>query len=147
MRFLFLICVCAGFFFPACSRKDEIPPGVMPAPRMTEVLFDVMRADQFLVNFVFIRDTSLNKRNESIRLYRDIFRSHHTTREEFQQSMNYYLAHPRQFRSILDSISAKSPEPPPAPEIVPQPGVIAKDTLAKKDSVFRGRKGIPLKVN
>lgn len=119
----------------------------MPAPRMTEVLFDVMRADQFLVNFVFIRDTSLNKRNESIRLYRDIFRSHHTTREEFQQSMNYYLAHPRQFRSILDSISAKSPEPPPAPEIVPQPGVIAKDTLAKKDSVFRGRKGIPLKVN
>ncbi|MFZ9387048.1 MAG: DUF4296 domain-containing protein [Chitinophagaceae bacterium] len=147
MRFLFLICVCTGFLFPACSRKDEIPPGVMPAPRMTEVLFDVMRADQFLASFVFSRDTSSNKRKESIKLYRDIFRSHHTTREEFQQSINYYLAHPRQFRSILDSISAKKQETPPAPEIVPQPEVITKDTLAGKDSVTKRRKGIPLEVN
>jgi len=112
MRFLLL----TGFLFfllTSCSRKEATPAGVLPVAKMKDVLWDVMRADQFLANFVFSRDTSVNKRTASIRLYRQVFRIHGVTHESFQQSLDYYLAHPAMFKVILDSVTAKSPDLPP----------------------------------
>lgn len=91
----------------ACSSREHLPAGVLPAEKMESLLWDLMRADQFLSDYVLSKDTSLNKSSESIKLYRQIFMIHGVTKQEFRESMIYYKAHPVQLKAIMDSVSNK----------------------------------------
>lgn len=97
----------------SCGKKDPVPPGVLPPPKMQAVLWDLMRADQFLGDYVLNKDTSLNKVNESLRYYRQIFALHKISKEEFEKSFTWYQQHPQQFRALMDSIAAPPKEAPP----------------------------------
>ena len=73
---------------------------------MQQVLWDISRADLFVADYLLRKDSTLDRRAESIKLYQEIFRINHTTKEEFQQSLLFYEAHPALFKPILDSISS-----------------------------------------
>lgn len=141
MKALLLICY-SSLLFLACTKKEKIPEGVLPEEKMQALLWDVMRADQFLANFVLSRDTTLDKRRESINLYRRIFRAHDVSQKDFQQSMAYYSAQPGRLKTLMDSVSALSLRRPAAP-------VDSKVTTppARKDSLPRKRTLKPVKVN
>jgi hypothetical protein len=141
MKGLVLICSCSLVLW-ACSGKEKIPAGVLPEKKMQAVLLDIMRADQFLANFVLNRDTSLDKREESIKLYRRIFRSHTVSKEDFQQSMIYYSAHPALLKTLMDSVSALSIRRPEAQVETP-----VRAPSVKKDSVPGKKKLKPLPGN
>ncbi len=109
-------------------------------------MWDMIRADQFLANFVFIRDTFVNKVAESHRLYDNIFSIHQVTEEEFRRSYEYYSTRPQLMKSLMDSVVLIKPAIPennpaepliePKPDtatINPQPAI--PDTLKKKKGI------------
>ena len=89
MRYFFSFILLSSFLILSC-RSDKQREGILPEKKMRVVLWDMTRADQFLTDFVFSRDTSLNKLDESLKMYNRIFAIHQVTKEEFRQSFQYY---------------------------------------------------------
>lgn len=114
MRLLLPVCVMMVLLI-ACSTKDKVPGNVLPPAKMQAVLWDMMRADQFLSDYVLNRDTSTNKEKESIKLYSRIFTFHNISREEFKISFNYYRSHPKALQPLMDSMSKQSLAAPTLP--------------------------------
>jgi hypothetical protein len=139
MRAGLLIC-CAWFLFAGCKSRDHIPGSILPQKKMQAVLWDMMRADQFLSYYVLNKDSSLKSETESIKLYNQIFLIHKIDKELFQKSLSFYRSHPALLKVIMDSIS-RTPATIPATNIKPKP---IRDTAlqAKRDTI---RKDIPRK--
>lgn len=93
------------FFVSSCSEKDKIPSDVLPKDKMQTVLWDMIRADQFLQNYVFAKDTSSKKKEESIKLYQQVLSIHGISKEKFEKSFLYYKSNPQLIQSIMDSLS------------------------------------------
>jgi len=141
MKNLLLIC-SFPLLLISCSRKEEVRDDVLPEKKMQVVLYDLMRVDQFLAGFVFSHDTSLNKRVESIKLYKRVFETHQVSRDDFQKSMTFYRSHPELFKVLLDSVSALALRRPSVPAVVPvTPSPSARDSGVPK------RKLRPAKIN
>lgn len=128
-----------------CGGRNKVPDDILPPVKMQAVMWDMIRADQFLGSYAFIKDTSLNKKNESIKLYARVMDLHKISQEKFQKSFAYYEARPALMRMIMDSLS----QPPKAiaakPVEITEPVTTdtAKTILApgtiKKDSTPRFR--------
>lgn len=132
-----LLLLLAGI--TACSDKNKLPKDVLPQPKMKAVMWDMIRAGDFLNNYVFYRDTAVDKIAESRKWNEKIFQIHHITREQFNKSYDYYQRHPQLMKTVMDSISKIKVEAPPAPPVTTFP----KDSLAVKkrlDSLKRVRR-------
>ena len=109
-----------------------MPKGVLPRKKMQEVMWDMIRAGEFLNSYVFNKDTSLDKIAESQKWHNKIYQLHKITKRDFDRSYAYYESHPVLMRAILDSLSKKQAQP----KIPPGQGTqISKDSLNKKDSI------------
>ena len=104
--------ICLAFIQLCCNNNSNVPADILPAPQMQVVLWDMMRADRFLTDYVLNRDTSLNRKSASIKLYQQVFAIHGITKETFQKSFSYYQAHPALLQGIMDSLNNKSREAP-----------------------------------
>jgi hypothetical protein len=80
---------------------------------MREVMWDMIRADQYVTDFL-IRDSSKKKKDESVKLYDEIFRLHKITADEFKKSLAYYSSRPDLMRPIIDSLATRKNEFSPA---------------------------------
>lgn len=103
---------CISFLFIAlilcsCFGKNRIPGDVLPQKEMVSVLWDLLRADEFLSAYVLPRDTSRNKSEETTRYYEEIFKLHQTDKKAFQKSFTFYQSHPAVMKELLDSLNAK----------------------------------------
>ena len=85
-----------------------------------------MRADQYVAAFL-LKDSTYHKKDESIRLYEEIFHIHKITREKFKASFDYYSSRPDLFRPIIDSLAQRKIEPPHPRSTRP----VRKDSLIK----------------
>ena len=140
MRRCFLV-MLSLFLLLSCTNKKDIPAGIIGREKMEQVLWDLMRADQFLGNYVFTHDSTKDRTKESLLYYERIFRLHQTNREEFEKSFAWYRAHPALFKDIMDSLSAPTiagGQDMPAPVVTtPDTGVkknVSIDTVRKKKS-------------
>lgn len=111
--------------FISCSRKDQ-KKNILPEKEMREVMWDLMRADQYVAAFL-PHDSAHNKRDQSIKLYEEIFQIHKITREQFKTSFDYYSSRPDLFQPIVDSLAQKKFESPHARP----PRAVRKDSLTK----------------
>jgi Domain of unknown function (DUF4296) len=91
-----------------CKSRTGIPGNILSPAKMQEVIWDMTRADLFLADNLK-KDSTLDKKMESIKLYQQIFRIHQVSKEEFQQSLSFYKTHPVYFKPVLDSLSTFSP--------------------------------------
>lgn len=98
---IFLLLTAVVF---SCADKDKLPPGVLPEPKMQEVLWDMIRASDFLNNYVFYKDANTDKAAESLKWNEKVFEIHKITREQFITSYHYYQQHPRKMKALMDSI-------------------------------------------
>jgi hypothetical protein len=118
-RLLFVFSLMAG-----CKNKDRIPQGVLPHDKMQAVLRDMMRADQFLSDYVVSKDSALNKDSVRIEYYKQVFAIHKISKNEFGQSFAWYKNHPAHLQPVMDSISnTKAP-------VAERPPFKVKDTAA-----------------
>jgi hypothetical protein len=138
-----IVVVVAAFFVFSCRKKNNVPAGILSQRKMQLIMWDMMRADQFLADFVLNNDSMLNKRDVSIKYYQQIFSVHKISEQDFQKSLYYYRTHPSLFKTIMDSLSQV---PGDAPTQVVNP-VVANDSTPVKpvnplpaDSSFRVRK-------
>ena len=100
-----LLIFCFPLIFISCKKKDKIPENILAPKKMQAVLWDIMRADKFLTDFVLNKDTLLDKKSESIKLYQQVLSIHNIDKEKFKKSFIYYQAHPLFLKEIMDSIS------------------------------------------
>lgn len=100
---LVLLCAC---FFLSCGG-DKVPSGILPPQQMETIIWQLMQTDEFVVN-TFVRDSTKNLTTERIRRYRQVFQLNNTSKETFQKSYEYYMAHPGVTKTMLDSLSARA---------------------------------------
>jgi Domain of unknown function (DUF4296) len=113
MRKLIVLIIISSTVLVACAGKDKVPDGILPAPKMQEVLWDMVRVGEFLNSFVFFKDSTINKATESQKWYDKVYEVHQISKEEFDKSYIFYKDHPLLMKEILDSLSRKTiPSPP-----------------------------------
>lgn len=101
MRTILLLLIV--FSISACIQNNKIPNGIISQEEMRKIMWDMMRADAYVADFV-MKDSALDKKNESIILYEKIFTIHATTKETFQKSIAFYESRPDLLKTITDSL-------------------------------------------
>lgn len=124
---------------PGSGGRDPLPPAKMQA-----LLWDMMRADQFISDFVINKDTSRKRETESRAIYPQILQWHKVTAEEFRYSLDYYRDRPDLLKPIMDSLSLPprsvltGPEGgPPKPVNISDEAPAAPPVQINKDSMRR----------
>jgi len=145
MRRRLFIIFCL-FIITGCKNKDRIPAGILPQKKMQAIVWDMMRADQFLTDYVLNKDTSLDKRMQRIKLYSKVFSIHQVSKEQYEESFSYYKSHPALFKILMDSLSHPKAEAPTEMINPPMPRDSFQQPIPKTpkgDSItpFRKRKG------
>ncbi|TMI94953.1 MAG: DUF4296 domain-containing protein [Bacteroidetes bacterium] len=100
MRFFLFIIITLNF---ACIKGNKIPKDVIPQNQMRKIMWDLMRADAYVTDFV-MKDSTRNQKEESTKLYERIFDIHATTLETFKKSLVFYQSRPDLFKAISDSL-------------------------------------------
>jgi Domain of unknown function (DUF4296) len=121
-----LLIICCSIIIAGCKNKNSVPAGIIPQKKMQAIIWDMMRADQFLTDFVLNKDTSLDKRTESIRLYTQVFTIHQISKEQYEESFSFYKTHPALFKAIMDTLSQPKTAETPT-EMIKQP--VPEDSL------------------
>ena len=125
------------FFAAGCKNKNNIKSEVLPQSKMQSLIWDMMRADQFLADYVVNKDTSLSKATESLKYYQQIFAIHKVSKEDFEQSFSYYKSHPALLKEIMDSINSSSRND----IAVPLQSESHTDTVISKPDTLRQKPG------
>jgi len=126
-----LLIICCFLIIDGCKNKNRIPADIIPQKKMQAVLWDMMRADQFLSDFVLNKDSSLDKRTESIKLYSRVFAIHHISKEQYERSFSFYKTHPALFKLLMDSLSTAKAEAPTEMITQPVPADSLRSSLRK----------------
>ncbi len=95
---------CMAVLLFSCSGSKQ---KVLPVNTMKQVVWDMMKADEWFAR-IRMQDSTAQKKREDIRLYEQVFSIHHITREQFYQSYRYYETHPVQLKELLDSVESLS---------------------------------------
>ena len=74
---------------------------------MEKVLWDMIQADRFSVQFLAKDSAKINVKEETFKLYEQIFRIHQTNREEFTKSFKYYMDRPELNQALYDSMNVR----------------------------------------
>lgn len=98
VAFIFLI-----LSFTACINNKKIPEGIIGQNEMRKLMWELMCADAYVLDFV-MKDSSRNQKQESAILYEKIFSLHSTTKETFQKSLAFYESRPDLLKTITDSL-------------------------------------------
>ena len=121
----------------SCRSKEEIPADIIPEAKMEAILWDMIRADQFLTSYVFYKDSSVDQNTHSIRLYQQVLTLHNTDRDDFEKSFSFYKSHPELLKQVLDSLNK------PGRDIVTEEKAV--DTVvnfSSTDSVLKRRDSV-----
>lgn len=97
-----VIFIATVLILSACSGRTKVPDNVIPQNKMYLILWDLSRADA-LIN-ITIKDSTVDKKAESIKLYEQVFAIHNITREEFERSLDFYKRNPEILKVLMDSL-------------------------------------------
>lgn len=91
----------------ACRNTSASGREILPQDTMRAVLWEMFEADAYNDTRAA---TDSNFRHDSAfaSLYTDIFKVHHVTREQFQDSYDYYMAHPEILRRMIDTLADRT---------------------------------------
>lgn len=90
-------------FLGSCIQDEKIPEGIIPQNQMRKLMWDMMRADAYVADFI-LKDSTKNKVRESAILYEQIFKLHNVTHEKFKKSISFYESRPDLLKTITDSL-------------------------------------------
>ena len=131
MRLAALICVLY-LLGTACKKKNAVPGGIIQQKQMQAIMWDMMRADQFVTDYIINRNPGANRAAESFRYYQQIFAMHKVSRDQFENSFTWYNDHPDMFKEIMDSV-AVMPGIQSTPSIL-SPGANAGSLSKQRDT-------------
>jgi hypothetical protein len=106
MRIIYLLSLLL-FIFSSCNQGNKIPKEVIDRQHMQELMWDMLRADVFLIDYAGKNDTAFNRSKESIAFYQKVLTLHNTSKEEFKKSLDWYQQHPKEMKVILDTLQSR----------------------------------------
>lgn len=104
MRVLLLCCLLIA---ASCGKKEKIPEGIMPVPQMTNVLWDLMLADEIVASQYPV-DTGNIRFDTSLVLYSQVAKAHNTTQKQFKQSLQFYKTRPDLMQVMIDTLTTRA---------------------------------------
>jgi hypothetical protein len=110
MKFLLLI-VIGITMIVSCKGKDGIPNNMIGKEKMQAILEDMMRADQFFIDYIVNKDSTFDQQKGFTSFYQQILDIHDVSRDKFSKSFAYYRSNPELLKTIMDSISKIAPIP------------------------------------
>jgi Domain of unknown function (DUF4296) len=123
MKRLTIVSFFILLFLSGCKKKKNVPSDILPTAKMESLLWDMMRADQFVSIYALAKDTSLKKEIELKKWYTRVFAFHKISEADFQRNFKYYKSHPALLQQVMDSRYKKQYEvqssTPPAPPVTP----------------------------
>ena len=131
-----LLYITMIFALLACSKKKKLPEDIIAQPKMQAIVWDLLRAGEFLNGYVLFRDTNVKAAEVSEKWFDKVYAIHQVTREQFNKSYEYYRTHPPVMRELLDSLAKK-----PAPAVANDPSIYHQSRTpdtAKKAPVIPG---------
>lgn len=115
-------------FIVACSEQKRAD--VLPQDKMREVMWDMIKAGEFLDGYVFGRDSIKNKAALAAAWNNKVYELHRITKDQFDKSYSYYKDHPALMKGILDSLGKRNaPVPVAAADSTIKPGLPVKDSV------------------
>ena len=90
----------------ACNSKQELPKDILPEAKMRTVLWDLMRADEW-VTYEQTKDSTVDRYKRSIELYQKVFQVNGITDSQFKKSFRYYQTRPNLLKPLFDSLQRK----------------------------------------
>jgi hypothetical protein len=106
MRIIYLLSLLLIIFI-SCKKGNKTPKEIIDRPHMQELMWDMLRADVFLIDYAGKGDTAFNRSKESILFYQRVLALHNTSKDEFKKSLNWYQQHPDEMKVILDTLQAR----------------------------------------
>ena len=105
---------------------------MLPQNEMRKIMWDLMRADAYVSDFI-MKDSTRNQKEESVILYEKVFAMHSTTRETFKRSLTFYEGRPDMLKVITDSLKSDEKKVQQYQDYQrPQPDTARKIQLHKK---------------
>jgi hypothetical protein len=117
-------CSIFFLFFASCIGKNNPPSGIIQRDSMKNIMFDMIQADQYAKQFLAKDSSKINVKEETIKLYQQVFQIHHVTKSEFENSYQYYLAHQDLYKIIFDSLSVQNLREHHQPTALPLKGPV-----------------------
>ena len=108
-------------FFVACTDKNNAPANIIQKDTMRNVMWDMIQADQYAKLYLVRDSCTINDKDETIKLYQQVFQIHHITKDEFEKSYKYYMAHQDLNKLVFDSLSAQILRERHQPKFTPKP--------------------------
>lgn len=99
-----LLIVLIGIFL-SCNNSNSVPKGIIPPDKMETILWDMIQADRYSIQFLARDSAKVNVKEETFKLYEQVFRIHKTNREEFTKSFKYYMDRPELNQKLYDSMN------------------------------------------
>jgi len=99
------LCYSLILLLAACSNRSKIPSDVLSQEAMGKVMWDMIQADRFSIQFL-TRDSSKDVKTETFKLYEQVFQLHKISREEFIRSYKFYLSRPDLNKVLFDSLAS-----------------------------------------
>ena len=94
--------------FISCTNKSKVPVDVITKEKMELVLWDMIKADRFEVQYI-LRDSLLEQREtKRFETFELVFQLHDISSQEFIHSMKFYMSRPDITKVLLDTISARA---------------------------------------
>jgi Domain of unknown function (DUF4296) len=90
-------------FIISCVQDKKIPEGIILQNNMRKIMWDMMRADAYVSEFI-LKDSTKSKLKESSILYEQIFKLHNVTLNDFRKSISFYETRPDLLKTITDSL-------------------------------------------
>ena len=101
MRSLIIILICS---LVAC-KNNSIPKDVLPEERMRSIMWDMLRADEYVMN-TLARDSSRTVKQHLNEQYNKVFAIHKIQGTQFYKSYQYYQQDPILHKRLMDSVYA-----------------------------------------
>ena len=92
--------ICAG-----CTRQYKVPGDVLPKDKMEKVLWDMIVTDRY-ASTILVKDSTKDAREETFKMYEQVFKIHKISRDEFIKSFKFYLGRPDIAKVMFDSLAA-----------------------------------------
>lgn len=97
--------IILSVFVAGCISDKKIPKGILSQNEMRKIMWDLMRADAYVADFIMKDSTrDHDPKAESTILYDQVFNMHSTTRETFIKSRDFYESRPDLLKVITDSL-------------------------------------------
>jgi hypothetical protein len=89
-----------GLLLITACKDNELPKDLITEQKMIRIIADLHVIDGYMATLVYTDSTRINGKN----FYATVYKSHNTTRAEYEKSLKYYSMNPVRLDSMYNRV-------------------------------------------